>query len=133
MDIRVGPHDHDASQKGGTVALRAPDAGAGPMVTNGHETDIDFDDPTVWDVIAEELLRREFDRLQDLLRAFKEKHAQAVDAQLLDDAIKAILENDKDDGALAQYFEIAVNWPSYVVVLTTYLYAAVLEALGRHV
>ena len=146
----MGPEAHEAPRQPRTLTIPAPGAGAGagadthagPAVTNGQGTKIDLDDPRTWDAIADELLDREFDTLQDSLRAFKRKHHHAVDVRRLDDAIDAILENEKnDEGAktgekveddedqeeLAELFKVAVKWPSYAVVLTTYLYARYLK------
>ncbi len=150
----MGPEDHEALRQPRTLTIPAPGAGAGAgadadagadardAVTNGQGTKIDLDDPRTWDDIADELLDREFDTLQDALRAFKKKHHHAVDVRSLDDAIDAILENEKNgegaktgekdkqgvaQEALAESFKVAVKWPSYAVVLTTYLYARYLK------
>lgn len=143
-EIQVGSENKDAQQRPRTLTIPTPGAGAAtradvpPAVTPELGAKVDLDDPRRWDAIADELLGREFDTLQGSLRAFEEKHRNAGDVGQLDHAIDFILDNGgaKPDGkgeqkedreTLAKFFRDAVHWPSYAVVLTTYLYARYLK------
>ncbi len=93
---------------------------------------IDLDDEARWQIIRGELLERRCDRLRDTLLAMEETLPGAINVRKLDESIDKVVDKHEDDGTLAASFRVAASSPPYAVLLTTYLYRAVLDGLGGH-